>query len=768
MKINTRVNIAITALMLLLFLPALAEQPSVKAHKYDLQKLSPQPEPPDMPPLRVRPRTGKTVQPTGNIKPGMQRKGSGDPRAFPMPEGGGGTGNTKEIQRYTPPVHVRKAATIMQLNSDKGKLFLEIKPAPKKIIFYSGKRKLGSLMGKNRTRFDITTYAMKAKKGQLQVITYDDERKQTTRTFNVSSYLKNTASSKTKTTSRSKQQPFRTLPKMKEKQKGKTSKGSSHYGIIKPAYKVKSTDTKFSTSSKSKKEYIKRSQTKNRPSVSAYKYQRKPMAISPGVTPSSAASIRPTVDIRSFVVRKHRDNAVMARQGYEPDGEISIRIGQSVVMTWNIRVCRANRVNITIGGGIGIVPPGTQSESDSGCSTWQGSKTVTPNRNTIFILEVSVVSTSRMGAVDTAAVRVNVAAPVVELVTPEVNDRERTIIFYAANRGALDYDAQDVAITGRYSVTNWNRTITYASGDIEARNVPIGAGEQIEIGSVTLPTSPNPYAAETIHINLEVSDRAGFIADTSGQLNHAHRWRMELKPISSRLLLSIVESQITGEIRLNNYQSPGRDTLADTNPPSIMNDSHVTIVDQTREFTIPWDTYNLKSNGNVIYRFVPFVNDINATVGGRRTGFIKHGVIGTRITFEVGGGNEIVGWKRENRTLLDSAPDINITKLEFDISANLSARNGRIQVKSVYISKPKMEFRITGHALAGIMNAFKSYFDTKVSGIVRSQVNAMLTSANIKTTMETLINQELQNFGTGYIYRMTLDPADGMTIIHIP
>ena len=496
---------------------------------------------------------------------------------------------------------------------------------------------------------------------------------------------------------------------------------------------------------------------------------RKPMpTVSSRVSPASAAAMRPTVEILSFVVRKQHDTAVAARPGSEPDGETSIRVGQSVVMSWSIRTCHDNNLNVTIGAAIGAVPPGTQVESSPDCSNWRGSKTVTPNRNSTYILEASVMSTSRMNAVGTASVRVSVAAPVVDILTPEINDRERTIIFYVRNRGTLDYDASDVAITGRYSVTNWNHTISYASGDIEARNIALNAEERVEIGRVTLPEHPNPYAAETIYINLEVSDRAGFIADSSRQLNHAHRWRMDIKPVSADLLLSIVESQITGEIRLNNYEPPGSDRVADTDPPSVRNDSHVTIIDQTREFTIPWDTYDLKVNDDVVYRYVPFVHDINATVGGRGTGFIKIGGIGTRITFEVGGGNEIKGWKRENRTLVDSAPDINISKLEFEISANLSARDGRIQVDSVYIARPDMEFEITGHALAGLMNAFQSYFDTNVAGIIRSQVNTLLESANIKATMEAQINQALQEFGTGYIHRLTLDPSRGMTVTHVP
>lgn len=125
---------------------------------------------------------------------------------------------SSNLRKNITPSYLSKASTTMQLSSSKGKIYLDVKSSPEKMIFYSGKRQLGSLVGKNRTRFDITVYAMKAEKGLLRVVTYDDKGKKTDRILNVSSHIKNSASSKAVTTSTPKQ-AFRTLPKEKEEQK---------------------------------------------------------------------------------------------------------------------------------------------------------------------------------------------------------------------------------------------------------------------------------------------------------------------------------------------------------------------------------------------------------------------------------------------------------------------------------------------------------------------------------------------------------------------
>lgn len=496
---------------------------------------------------------------------------------------------------------------------------------------------------------------------------------------------------------------------------------------------------------------------------------RKPMAVvPPRVPPASATHLRPTVDIVSFVVRRHWDTPVATRSGSAADDETSIQIGQSVVMDWIIRACHASRLNTTISAGIGTVSPGEQVQSSPDCSEWRGSKTITPPRNSTYVLEAAVTSRSRMGAVATSAVRVNVAAPVLELAIPEIIDRERTIIFYARNTGTLDYEAPDTDITGRYAVTNWNRTISYASGAFDVSGLRLGRGERVEIGRITLPETPNPYAAETITIDLEVSDPEGFFTDDSQQLTHTHRWRMETRTFASdTILVPIIESQLVGNIRLNNYASPGADSV--TSPPVVSGDSLVSLAEQTQQFTIPLQTFKLKVNGDIVYRYVPFINDVSAVIGGRGTGILRHGIIGTRVTFETAGGNEIKGWKQVGSALVDSgAPDVDITKLEIEISAILSVRHGRIRVNSISAQQPEVEFEVRDNAFAWILNQLIPYFETQIASTMRNYVNDLLGAANVRDLLEERINQELHNLGIGYIHRMTLDPTRGMTITHIP
>ena len=93
---------------------------------------------------------------------------------------------SSNLRKNITPSYLSKASTTMQLSSSKGKIYLDVKSSPEKMIFYSGNRQLGSLVGKNRTRFDITVYAMKTEKGLLRVVTYDDKGKKTDRILNVS------------------------------------------------------------------------------------------------------------------------------------------------------------------------------------------------------------------------------------------------------------------------------------------------------------------------------------------------------------------------------------------------------------------------------------------------------------------------------------------------------------------------------------------------------------------------------------------------------
>ncbi len=126
-----------------------------------------------------------------------------------------------DVRKLSPPVQVTTAATSMRLSGSKGRVFLDVKPAPAKIHLYTGKRRLGSLSGKRRTRFDITNYAGKVDKGQLRVVAYDDKGKQTSRTLNVSPYLA--------------KRPARVLSKAQQQQK-QTAKDSKHYEMIRPAF----------------------------------------------------------------------------------------------------------------------------------------------------------------------------------------------------------------------------------------------------------------------------------------------------------------------------------------------------------------------------------------------------------------------------------------------------------------------------------------------------------------------------------------------------
>jgi len=123
-------------------------------------------------------------------------------------------------RKATPPVQINKAATTMHLSARKGRVYLDIKPAPAKLQFYTGKRRLGSLLGNKRTHFDVTTYANRAQKGQLHVIAYDNRGRKTAKTLNVSRYIA--------------KQPVRTPSTLQRKMQ--SSKKPQQYELIRQSF----------------------------------------------------------------------------------------------------------------------------------------------------------------------------------------------------------------------------------------------------------------------------------------------------------------------------------------------------------------------------------------------------------------------------------------------------------------------------------------------------------------------------------------------------
>ncbi len=147
-----------------------------------------------------------------------------------------------DIRKAVQPVHVKKTVTSMRLSTRKNRVYLDVKPAPVKIQFYSGKQRLGTLVGKKRMRFDVTGYATKAKKGQLRVVVYDKKGKQTSRTLNVSPYIA--------------RQPVR-VPSVAQ-QKKQTAKDSKQHQMKESAIKKRmSHSADFDSSSKAIREFSK-------------------------------------------------------------------------------------------------------------------------------------------------------------------------------------------------------------------------------------------------------------------------------------------------------------------------------------------------------------------------------------------------------------------------------------------------------------------------------------------------------------------------------
>jgi hypothetical protein len=86
------------------------------------------------------------------------------------------------------PAPLKSAVILMRLQPKGPRLYLEAKPSPARLDFKSAGRRLGTLPGKGKILFDITTFARRAADGRLRVTAYHKSGKGVSRTFNVSNY----------------------------------------------------------------------------------------------------------------------------------------------------------------------------------------------------------------------------------------------------------------------------------------------------------------------------------------------------------------------------------------------------------------------------------------------------------------------------------------------------------------------------------------------------------------------------------------------------
>jgi hypothetical protein len=515
--------------------------------------------------------------------------------------------------------------------------------------------------------------------------------------------------------------------------------------------------------------------TPNCPVVSGLTQTTATMTGSGATTPQSTVQLpRPTVNITSFrLSRPASGTTAMATTGHSgtPDSA-TVDAGEPCELRWAIEGCRAPRVTTQLRGyevggdrSLSTSESITETRQDQddcftiyGTAPWPAGKMKSKD----YVLKVTATGTPGVATTE-KTFRVNVNTPRLVLERPEVNEQDLTVTFYLSNRG-VDYPAPGARVRGGYTITNWNRHITYASGSISLRDLNIPNNGRVEIAQITLTDREHLYAARKILIEATADDDYHFFTDRT--VSHTHEWSTRTTQLSSIILLSFFDA-LSGEIRLNNYQSPGSNTTRSR--PGISRDSFIRIGDFERTFTPDFLSVKAsgKVSGDVLYDYRPYLNNVTASVGGSgSTSIPDRNIVNMRITFNTSGGPEIKGWRyKDNQYIDDDAPDVDITNLMLDVKFHLNLRNGRIIIDTVWIA-PTLNFTVTDR-FSWILNELRPWLERLATNNIASYLGQWVNTDELRTRMNDEISNALSALNVGWVNSFELN-SDGLTIDYVP
>ncbi len=484
-----------------------------------------------------------------------------------------------------------------------------------------------------------------------------------------------------------------------------------------------------------------------------------------------------TLAITSFRLHRSTSAGMMQMRSTgsdtEPSYSATVAAGEPCELRWIVEGCRAPWVTTQLRGyDVGsdrsthTSPHFTETRQDKGdgCFTIIGSSSRPGEmKSTDYVLSIRATGPGAGTAMDEKTFRVNVTTPRLVLDRPEVNERDLTVTFYVVNRGAA-YPATGANIRGGYTITNWNRHITYASGSIDQRNINIPRDGRVEVARITLTDREHLYAASRILIEASADDDHHYFTDRT--ISHTHEWATRTITLDSSILLGFFDA-LSGEIRLNNYRSPNSNTT--TNRPVVQRDSYIKIGTFEKTFTPEFISIKLtgKTSGDVLYDYRPYINNLTASIGGRRTSSIPdRNIVKMRITFDTSGGPEIKGWRfRDNRFIDDDAPDINLTNLILDINYHLNLRSGRIVVDQVWIV-PTLNFTVE-QAFSWILNEFRPWLERLATNNIATYLREYMDTDELRRRLNDEISGALAVLNVSYVNNFELN-SSGLTINYVP
>lgn len=501
--------------------------------------------------------------------------------------------------------------------------------------------------------------------------------------------------------------------------------------------------------------------------------------------PTQVSLPRPSIQITSF--RKVREGAgtmVATATGSSggsslPDNTAYAAAGEEFELRWRIEGCHAAQVTTELKGqnpaGTSFTTHSNKTETRTNkvddCFFINGSARIIANEDWDYILSVTA-STPGVGTATARSDKYHIWVKKPRLVVqkPEFSETDMTVRFFIKNEGEADYPAPGAGLRGNFKIGNWDGSRTLKSGTIYKDDLALPKGAKVEIASMTLDREElGAYTKILCQAAVDDEDR-DYLTGASRTASKLFELETRSTTLDAVILLAFFDS-ITGEIRLNNYQSPGADPSRTR--PGVSRDSFVQIMSEENRvvFTPEFLRCQLKSKvtGNVIFDYRPFINDVTATIGGPGTSSIpEKNIVNMHITVDTSGGAEIKGWKyveRENKYYDSEAPDVDITRLELDLHFHINLRDGKLIIDAVWV-KPTLNL-VARQDFAWLLNMLTPKLERMAKNEIAGYIMNLANSGDVKGQMNAKIAEALDLLNIERILRFELNRT-GLSLTYIP
>lgn len=508
--------------------------------------------------------------------------------------------------------------------------------------------------------------------------------------------------------------------------------------------------------------------------------------IAPLPGPALAGLPKPSIQITSF--RKVREGAgtMMATatgssgDSSLPDNTAYAAVGTEFELRWRIDGCHAAQVKTEL---MGQNPAGTSFSNHNShitetrtnkvddCFFITGSANLMAHEDWDYILTVTA-STPGAGIATARSDKYHIwiRKPRLVVEEPRFNEEDMTVRFFIKNAGEADYPAPGADLRGNFKIGNWDGSRTLKSGTIFKDDLALSKGNRVEIANMTL--NREDLGDYTKILCEAVVDDEGHDFLTGRNRTGSKLFELETRraTLDASILLAFFDS-LTGEIRLNNYRSPGADPSRTW--PGVSRDSFVQIMSEDNRvvFTPEFERCQLKSKttGNVLFDYRPFINNVTATIGGPGTSSIpEKNIVNMHIVVDTAGGAELKGWKyveRENKYYDSEAPDVDVTKLELDVQFHLNLRDGKLVIDGVWV-KPTVKLVAT-QDFAWLLNMLTPRLERMAKNEISGYIMSLANSGDVKGQMNAKIAEALDLLNIERILRFELTRT-GLSLTYIP